>query len=92
MLHIHAAISDLCRDDECINLRNDLKECHTLCHVGVHLLAEHLSIKQLNLEEELVAQLSWVASVEFGYYFPHFLHECIGLRRSFNLTYSYSVD
>ena len=62
MLHVHLTVLDLCRDDKGVDLTHDLEKLDaTLTSSGT--LLKHLGVEQLNLEEELIVQLSWISSM-----------------------------
>lgn len=57
MLHIHAAVSNLLWNNMSIDFWNDLQN---LLALWLHW-KQHLCVKQLDLEEELVWQFFWIA-------------------------------
>jgi hypothetical protein len=91
MFHISLAIFGLRSNHVGVDFGNDSFQFNT----GLHLLHggafKHLGVKQLLLEEKLVGDFGWIASVELAYNGPHSLYQWVSIGSRHDRTKSYSV-
>ena len=85
MLHVEAAVLHLRGQDVGEDLGDDSQQFDALLWSATSARLQHLSVQQLNLEEELVDQYLLVP-VEESDDFPHLLDHRVGLAVGFDLA------
>ena len=71
MLHVKFAVLHLGSEDKVVNLTNYSFELDVHAHLDILSVFQHLGVKKLLLEKQLIVQVSGVSAMKFGDNFSH---------------------